>query len=107
MNYLYIAQVSIPAEHESEFNRLYDDEHIPNLLEVVGVRAAQRYKLEWGDEGMPQYLAVYFLARADLPKSAEWKAASDKGDWAVKIRPHLSMSRHGMFRQWPDQGATR
>ena len=102
MSFLYIAQVSIPVEHEAEFNRLYDDEHIPSLLEVPGVNSAQRYKLEWGDEGVPQYLAVYSVATADLPKTAAWRAASDKGDWSVKIRPHLSVSRHGMFRQCPD-----
>ena len=59
MSFLYIAQVSIPVEHEAEFNRLYDDEHIPSLLEVPGVNSAQRYKLEWGDEGWINFGAVY------------------------------------------------
>jgi hypothetical protein len=98
MSYLYLAQVSVPKEHESEFNRLYDDEHIPNLLKVQGVRAARRYKLEWGDEGIPEYLAVYELDDPNLPRTVEWKTASDRGDWSIKIRPHLTVRLHGMFR---------
>lgn len=99
MSYLYVAQTAIPPEHEREFNRLYDDEHIPNLLAVKGVRAARRYKLAWGDADMPQYLAVYELDDPQLPKTDAWKAASDKGEWSVKIRPHLTVRLHGMFKQ--------
>ena len=98
MSFLYLAQVAIPPEHEEEFNRLYDEEHIPSLLGVKGVTGARRYKLEWGDAGMPEYLAVYDIDDPNLPKTPEWKAASDAGDWSVKIRPHLSVRLHGMFR---------
>jgi hypothetical protein len=98
MSYLYIAQTSIPKEYEDEFNRLYSDEHLPHLLKVKGVRLARRYKLEWGDPGMADYVAVYEVDDPNLPKTAEWKAASDKGDWSVKIRPHLTVRLHGMYR---------
>jgi len=98
MSYLYIAQTAIPSEHEDEFNRLYDEEHLPNLLQVKGVRSARRYKMEWGDAGMATYLALYELDHPELPKTSEWKAASDKGEWSVKIRPHLRVRLHGMFR---------
>ena len=99
MSYLYVAQVSIPKEYESELNRLYDDEHVPNLLKVPGVRGCRRYKLEWGDPEMPSYLALYDLDDPNLPKTDAWITASDKGDWAVKIRPHLTVRLHGMFRR--------
>ena len=72
MSYLYVAQVSIPKEYESELNRLYDDEHVPNLLKVPGVRGCRRYKLEWGDPEMPSYLALYDLDDPNLPKTDAW-----------------------------------
>jgi hypothetical protein len=106
MGYLYVAQVSIPKEYEAEMNRLYDDEHIPNLMTLPGLRSARRYKLAWGDPDMPAYLAVYELDDPTLPQTAAWKAASDKGEWSVKIRPRLTVRLHGMFEQtraWPGE----
>ena len=97
--YLYIAQLSIPPQHEDLFNDLYDKEHIPNILQVPGVESAKRYKLEWSEQAeMPQYLAVYELEDPQLPNTDTWKAASDKGEWSVKVRPHLTTRLHGMFK---------
>ena len=33
-SYVYIVQMDIPAEHEAEFNRIYDAEHVPALTKV-------------------------------------------------------------------------
>jgi len=33
----------IDAEHGAEFNRWYDEEHLPRLLEVSGFLSAGRY----------------------------------------------------------------
>ena len=37
--HVYMVQMDIPAEHEAEFNRIYDTEHVPALTKVPGVRA--------------------------------------------------------------------
>ena len=72
--YLFIAQLDIPVDKEDEFNRLYDEEHVPNLLSVPGVSNARRYKLTDGDYGdMPRYLALYDLESPDIPESEEWQ----------------------------------
>ena len=44
--FIYMVQMDIPAEHEAEFNRVYDEQHVPDLLSVPGVRAARRYVVE-------------------------------------------------------------
>jgi hypothetical protein len=46
------------AGREDEFNTWYDQQHLPDLLRVPGVVAAQRYK---GVVGKWSYLAVYEL----------------------------------------------
>ena len=43
---IFAVQLDIPAEHEAEFNRVYDTEHFPMLSKVPGVRSAARYRLE-------------------------------------------------------------
>ena len=47
--YLYLAQLAVPADLETEFTRLYDEGYVPNLLAVPGVSSANRYELEWSD----------------------------------------------------------
>jgi hypothetical protein len=45
MSYIYVVQMNIPAEHEAEFNRVYDTQHVPMLRQVPGVRNVTRYRL--------------------------------------------------------------
>ena len=33
-DYLYIVQMDIPADKEADFNRIYDTQHVPNILTV-------------------------------------------------------------------------
>lgn len=107
-HYVYLAHLSIPRELEQAFNTLYDEGYVPNLLRVPGVRACRRFKLEWSDSEMPEYLAVYDVDGPEVPRTAEWKDASVRCGWADKIRPHLKVRRHGMFRELSgDTDATR
>lgn len=95
--HIYVAQLDIPAEHEEEFNRLYDEEHVPNLLAVPGVSGGQRYKLAASDtDGMPRYLAIYELDSPDIPESDAWKKAATTEGW-VKVRQHVSKRMLGAF----------
>jgi hypothetical protein len=105
--YIYVAQVSIPAEHREIFDALYDSEHVANLLTVPGVRSCRRFELEWSEPEMAQYLTIYEVDHPDVPKSAAWKAASNTGDWAVKVRPHFTVRLHGLYRAVGDKPEAR
>ena len=73
MPHIFVVQLDIPAEHEAEFNRVYDTEHFPMLSKVPGVRSAARYRLEHSTvPGMQQYLTIYELDSPDVLKSAAW-----------------------------------
>ena len=97
--YVYLAHLSIPADLEDAFNALYDSGYVPNLLQVPGVRSCRRFRLEWADSEMPEYLALYEVDGPEVPRSAAWKEASVRCGWAETIRPHLKVRRHGMFRE--------
>ena len=65
MSHIFVVQLDIPAEHEAEFNRVYDTEHFPMLSKVPGVRSAARYRLEHSTvPGMQRYLTIYELELA-------------------------------------------
>ena len=42
MTHIFVVQLDIPAEHEAEFNRVYDTEHFPMLSKGSRVFARRR-----------------------------------------------------------------
>src|SRR5260370_111722 len=100
MSYVYVVQMDIPQHLEAEFNRIYDEDHVPTILKFPGVRSGTRYRLEHSTvSGMPQYLAIYELDSPDVLKSAPWEKAGSYGDWATKIRPLTTSRHHSVFER--------
>jgi hypothetical protein len=100
MSYIYVVQMNIPAQHEADFNRIYDTEHVPMLSKVPGVHNVTRYRLEkTNDPKMQKYLAVYEIDSPDIVDSDAWKKAGEWGDWAPKIRPHTTERHHSFFKK--------
>lgn len=107
--YLFIVSMDVAPDYEALFNEVYENEHIPSLLEVPGVRGAHRLKGEpfsvaIGGEvreqpaPSPVYSAVYEIDSPDVLTSAEWAAAVEKGRWPGEVRPHTTNRRHALMR---------
>ena len=99
-DYIYLVQMDIPADKEAEFNRIYDTQHVPNIVKAPGVRGCTRYRLVSSDvEGVARYAAVYEIDSPDIPTSPGWLEQSEKGDWPTKIRPHTTNRSHLIFEK--------
>jgi hypothetical protein len=99
-DYIYLVQMDIPESIEDEFNRIYDTQHVPNIIKAPGVHGCTRYKLESTDvEGTARYAAVYEIDSPNVPESDGWKAESEKGDWASQIRPHTTNRTHITYKR--------
>lgn len=79
--------MNVATEGEADFNRWYDEEHIPALASVPGTLAARRY-LSTDSSGSHKYVAIYHLKSPDVARSDAWKAAVDT-PWSAKVRPHF------------------
>jgi hypothetical protein len=55
---LFVVKATIPKEQEKEFNRWYDEVHVPMVLQFNGMVSARRYKAILGEDKY-QYMAVY------------------------------------------------
>ena len=77
----FVAMGDPPPEHEDEFNRWYDEEHIPLLSRVAGVLRARRF---FDPNGKPRYVALYDLADESVVQHPDWRAAL-RTEWAQKI----------------------
>jgi antibiotic biosynthesis monooxygenase (ABM) superfamily enzyme len=55
---LFVVKATIAPEQEDAFNRWYNEEHCPQLLQFRGAVSARRYKAIMGEDKY-QYVAVY------------------------------------------------
>jgi hypothetical protein len=88
---LYLVRMDVAHDHEATFNEIYDQEHVPNLRKVAGVRRASRDRQPSPTE--PRYLAAYELDGPAVVETPAWKAARDAGRWPTAVSPH-TMNRH-------------
>jgi hypothetical protein len=66
--YTLVVETSARPSRDDEFNDWYDNIHIPEVLEVPGIVAAERFVLHGsfiGDEPVNRYLAFYELETDD------------------------------------------
>ena len=78
---VFLACGDVPAAHEEEFNRWYDIEHLPLMLQVPGVLGARRFL---ASTGSPRYIAIYDLANESVPEHPAWQSAI-RTEWAQRI----------------------
>jgi hypothetical protein len=64
---LLMLWTDVDPQHEAEFKRWYDEEHLDRLLKVPGVLSAARYEAL---RGGPRYLAMYELEEASVLRTA-------------------------------------
>ena len=61
---IMVVMMQVDPEHEAEFNRWYDEEHLLERLEIPGYISARRFKLEEGTDGMLNFLCIWELEDA-------------------------------------------
>ncbi len=82
---LLMVFVDVPANLEEEFNRWYNEEHIPERLSIPGVLSAARYEALSGN---PKYLACYELSEAEAWQSDAWQYhLTNPTEWSQRMSP--------------------
>lgn len=81
---LFISAGDIPPAHETEFNRWYDEEHVPLIAKVPGVLRARRF---FDPAGKPRYVALYDLAGPEVRNHPDWQVAIST-PWTRRIREY-------------------
>ncbi len=88
--YCMLITFEIAPEDEAEFNDIYDNDHIPTIMQLDGVTEVIRFKDPGtNDRGYLVYSALYFMTRENLHLTPEWQALSDAGRWKPVIRPKV------------------
>jgi hypothetical protein len=85
---LLLVMADIDPEDEDEFNRWYNQEHLPGRLSVPGFVSGRRYR---AIDGSPKYLALYELESSEVLNSKEYRAVSKENETQWSKR---------MFKKW-------
>jgi hypothetical protein len=107
--YVFIASMDVDPDKEAIFNEVYDTEHIPYLLGVPGVRAANRLKGEAFAVSIggannpvaytgPIYSAIFEIDSPDVLVSPQWARAVEAGRWPKEVRPYTRNRHHALFK---------
>jgi hypothetical protein len=62
---IFVVRATITKDKEAAFNKWYNEEHAPQVLQYNGAVSARRYKQILGDDKY-EYLAVYEFASEDV-----------------------------------------
>jgi hypothetical protein len=99
---LFLVKINLPKEIEAEFNKFYEEVHVPDVLAFPGAVSFRRYRAILG-EGHFQFLsAIEFKDEAALQRflaSDYRKQISDKID--VKWGSVLDRQRAAWEQIWP------
>ena len=81
---LLLVMMDIDPEHEEDFNRWYDEEHVPERKAIPGFLTARRYRAV---EGGPKYLAIYEMDSPEVLDSEAYRFVSEEGrsEWTARV----------------------
>jgi len=93
----------VASEFEEEFNRWYQQQHVPERLAVPGFRSARRYRAV--DSG-PAYMAVYECDSIEVFTSKAYQERlANPTDWTRKVMPGFRNMLRAACRQTWSTGA--
>ena len=82
---LLMVWTDVPADKEAEFNRWYNEEHLPERMAIPGFLSCARYEAV---KGGPKHLACYELEHVAVLESDTYKKVSrNPTPWTQKIGP--------------------
>ena len=103
---IMVVMMEVDPEHEEEFNRWYNEEHLAERLEIPGYISARRFKLEEG-EGVLKYLCIWELEDASPLQSEEYKAQQLRpSELRDRVHGYIKRRARGLYQQiYPPVGA--
>jgi hypothetical protein len=99
---LFVVKATIAAEQEDAFNRWYNQEHCPQLLQFRGAVSARRYKAIMGEDKY-QYMAMYeFESEATFQQFLESGHLEElKREYDAHFGEVSERARSGYVQVWP------
>jgi hypothetical protein len=91
---LLLVMIDVDPEHEEEFNRWYNEEHLPERLSCPGFLSGRRFVAL---EGGPKYLALYDLENPEVLQSENYQKIFGPSEWTKRISKKFVRSVRNVY----------
>ncbi len=93
---LLLGMMDVDPQHEDEFNRWYEEEHLPERVNCPGFLSARRFVAV---EGGPKYLAFYDLASVGVLDGDDYKKIMGPSEWTKRMRSFFNNYKRNVYRE--------
>jgi hypothetical protein len=102
---MLLTSMDVDVEHEADFNRWYDREHLEERVAIEGFIEARRYLAE---DGAPKYLCLYSTETIDVLSSPAYKTRlASPTEWSKKTMARFKNMIRAVARITISQGKGR
>ena len=101
-----VVTMDVDPEDEAEFNKWYNEQHLPERMEIPGYVSARRFKLEEGN-GALTYLCIWELEDGSPLQSQMYREQNaDPTALYLRVNETIKARTRGLYRQiYPETGA--
>ena len=101
-----VVTMDVDPEDEAEFNKWYNEQHLPERMEIPGYVSARRFKLEDGN-GALTYLCIWELEDGSPLQSQMYQEQNaDPTALYLRVNQTIKARTRGLYRQiYPETGA--
>ena len=109
---LFVVLSDVTAAHEDEFNRWYDEEHVPERLSAPGFLRATRYRAVpelpggatvQGEAQAPRYLAIYEVSGPEALQTDEYRRQiANHTEWTRRTQEHMQVKVRHTYQRMGD-----
>ena len=102
-----VVMMDVDPEDEEEFHKWYNEQHIPERLEIPGYVSARRFKLENGEGGVLKYMCLWEMEDAAALQNEMYKAQNaDPTALYERVTKTVKARARGLYTQiFPERGA--
>ena len=103
---ILVVTMDVDPEDEAEFNKWYNEQHLPERMEIPGYVSARRFKLEEG-EGALKYLCIWELGDGSPLQSQMYQEQqADPTGLYLRVSKTIKARTRGLYHQiFPETGA--
>jgi hypothetical protein len=93
---LLLVMIEVDPAYEDEFNRWYNEEHLPERKACPGFLSARRFVAV---EGEPKYLALYELESPEVLQGAAYRKIYPPSEWTKQISKHFLRTIRNVYEE--------
>jgi len=106
-NTVLVVTMEVDAEDEEEFNKWYNEQHLPERMAIPGYVSARRFKLEDGNNAL-KYLCIWEMEDGSPLQSEMYKDQNaHPTELYLRVNETIKARTRGLYHQiYPEPGTS-